>query len=170
MTAGGVLRGAPLLARPPARPPGARAPFRSKALGTVLPGGAARSAWCDNGGARPETAPSARRASSARHGVIEGRGASEGDPLVPSRNRNGREIHMRNTIIATAALAALGTAALAQDMDADGDGLITYEELIVAMPDVTEETFTLADTNVDGGLDPDEYQAAIDAGLITVAE
>ncbi|PRY93579.1 EF hand domain-containing protein [Hasllibacter halocynthiae] len=76
---------------------------------------------------------------------------------------------MRNTMIITAALAALGTAALAQDMDADGDGLVTWDELSAAMPDVTEETFTLADTNVDGSLDADEYQAAVDAGLIPAA-
>ena len=78
---------------------------------------------------------------------------------------------MRTKIIIASALAALaGTAALAQEMDADGDGLVTWDELSAAMPDVTEETFTLADTNVDGGLDADELQAAIDAGLIVIPE
>ncbi|MGR3436432.1 MAG: hypothetical protein ACU0CO_16340 [Shimia sp.] len=78
---------------------------------------------------------------------------------------------MRTKIIMASAIAAFaGTAALAQEMDADGDGLVTWDELSAAMPDVTEETFTLADTNVDGGLDADELQAAIDAGLIVIPE
>ena len=76
---------------------------------------------------------------------------------------------MRITMIIASTLALGATAALAQEMDADGDGLVTWDELSVAMPDVTEETFTLADTNVDGGLDADELQAAVDAGLIPAA-
>ena len=78
----------------------------------------------------------------------------------------------RVTMLAAAgAIAAFGSSAIAQEADAeidtDGDGMYSMEELQVAHPDLTEETFTSIDTNADGSVDPEEYQAAQDAGTIT---
>ena len=70
-----------------------------------------------------------------------------------------------------AALALTGTQALAATgMDADGDGLVTFDELLVAMPTLTEETFTTLDANGDGMLDAEEIAAAQESGVIPVAD
>lgn len=50
--------------------------------------------------------------------------------------------------------------------DADGDGLVTWDELVAAHPDLTEDAFIAADTNGDGTLDEDELAAAREAGII----
>ena len=83
---------------------------------------------------------------------------------------------MRNfTLIAVAGtLAAFGSSAMAQvadaEIDTDGDGMYSMEELQAAHPDLTEETFTSIDTNTDGSVDPAEYQAAVDAGTVAETE
>jgi len=46
-------------------------------------------------------------------------------------------------------------------VDSDGDGRVTFEELIAAMPGVTEDKFKAADTNGDGALSSEEYAAAM---------
>jgi len=57
--------------------------------------------------------------------------------------------------------------ALAQvDMDADGDGLLSYAEMLIALPDLTEDTFVSMDANGDGMIDADELAAAREAGLV----
>ncbi len=73
-------------------------------------------------------------------------------------------------LAAAGTMAAFGFSAMAQDADAeidtDGDGVYSMEELQVVHPDLTEETFTSIDTNADGSVDPEEYQAAQEAGTI----
>lgn len=71
---------------------------------------------------------------------------------------------MKTTPMALGLLILSAPALLAQD--ADGDGLVTMEELTAAYPDVTEEAFTEADTNGDGALNAEELAAAREAGLI----
>lgn len=63
-------------------------------------------------------------------------------------------------------------AALAQDaaIDTDGDGLYSFPELQVAMPDLTGEGFSAMDTTGDGLLDATEIAAATDAGLLPVMD
>ncbi|KIC43874.1 hypothetical protein RA28_17825 [Ruegeria sp. ANG-S4] len=56
--------------------------------------------------------------------------------------------------------------AAAQSMDADGDGVLTLEEVQAVAPTVDSETFTVMDTNGDGTLDQDEVQVAQDAGVL----
>ena len=74
----------------------------------------------------------------------------------------------RFAFVAYAALLA-APAALAMDaLDADGDGVITYEEMLAAVPTVTEEAFIAIDTNGDGTLDAEEYAAAEEAGTLPV--
>jgi hypothetical protein len=80
----------------------------------------------------------------------------------------------RNTparLILGASLAALLSAgaavAQADTVDTDGDGMVSYTELLLVMPDMTEEDFAALDANEDGMLDAEEYAAAEEAGLIT---
>lgn len=69
-----------------------------------------------------------------------------------------------------ATLALLGASATAMsaatELDADGDGMLTFAELQAGFPDLTEETFATMDGNGDGMLDGDELAAAQDAGMI----
>lgn len=69
-----------------------------------------------------------------------------------------------------AAVVALGLSTsilLAQEaMDADGDGLLTYAEMLVAIPELTEETFVAMDVNEDGAIDAEELAAGREAGLV----
>jgi hypothetical protein len=71
-----------------------------------------------------------------------------------------------------ASLAAIlgAGAALAQveTIDTDGDGMVSYTELLLVMPDMTEDDFTALDVNEDGMLDAEEVAAAEEAGLITL--
>lgn len=68
-----------------------------------------------------------------------------------------------------AALLGLGaTAATAETLveDADGDGVYSMEELVVAFPDLTEETFGTIDADADGFIDAKELAAAEEAGVL----
>lgn len=77
---------------------------------------------------------------------------------------------MKLTIPGIAALTALAASpALAQsigDIDTDGDGMVSMEEMTAAYPDTTADTFAQVDTNADGLVDESELTAAVDAGLI----
>ena len=76
---------------------------------------------------------------------------------------------MKKSNIALAAILAFGaTAAAAQTMveDTDGNGTYSMEELMVAFPDLTEETFATVDTNADGQVDADELAAAEESGVL----
>lgn len=73
----------------------------------------------------------------------------------------------RKTIAATAIAILLGTQAFAiTEVDADGDGMASFDEMLVTLPDLTEETFSLIDTNGDGMVDADEYAAGQEAGML----
>ncbi|MCU4653535.1 EF-hand domain-containing protein [Roseibacterium sp. SDUM158016] len=54
----------------------------------------------------------------------------------------------------------------AETLDGDGDGMVSYEELLVAVPDLTEDGFTAMDTDADGLLSAEEVAAAVEAGMI----
>ena len=83
----------------------------------------------------------------------------------------------RTTIALSGALAAglalAGLQAMARDalpvQDADGNGIFSLEEMQVAMPDLTAETYAAVDTNADGGVDATELAAALTAGTIKPA-
>ena len=78
---------------------------------------------------------------------------------------------MKTQILTLAAVVA-ASAALAQmaDVDQDGDGMATYDEIVAVYPDVTEDQFAEIDTNGDGTLDDAEMTAAIEAGLLVMPE
>lgn len=75
-------------------------------------------------------------------------------------------------MLTTAALVAgfAAPALAATELDADGDGLVTMDEIVAALPEVTEETFTLMDMNGDGTLDDEELALARDAGMLPPSE
>ena len=71
------------------------------------------------------------------------------------------------------ALAMLAGMAVAQDvatLDTNADGAVSFPELIVAYPDLTEEGFSAMDSNGDGLLDAEELTAAVEGGLIAPTE
>ncbi|WP_113912639.1 EF-hand domain-containing protein [Roseovarius dicentrarchi] len=75
------------------------------------------------------------------------------------------------SILAAGALATTAFAAgTLADMDTNGDGLLTVEEVQAAYPEMTAEQFSEADANADGALDDAELTAAQDAGLIPANE
>ncbi len=66
---------------------------------------------------------------------------------------------------AFAALIAAAPAFAAVE-DSDGDGMFSFDEMLVAYPTLTEETFITIDTNGDGGIDEEELAAATEAGVL----
>ncbi|ODT80053.1 MAG: hypothetical protein ABS76_17855 [Pelagibacterium sp. SCN 64-44] len=45
------------------------------------------------------------------------------------------------------------------EVDLDGNGELSFEELQAVWPDLTEDDFNRADVNMSGGLSPDELNA-----------
>lgn len=74
----------------------------------------------------------------------------------------------KNRKLIYATLLGLGaTAAMAADVeDADGDGVYSMEELMVAYPSLTDELFGTIDGNGDGAVDEAELAAAVEAGVL----
>ena len=64
----------------------------------------------------------------------------------------------------------LAMAATLGDIDADGNGTLSLEELQAVFPALTEETMAPLDTNGDGALDEAEFTAAVDSGQLVAAE
>jgi hypothetical protein len=58
----------------------------------------------------------------------------------------------------------------ATQVDANGDGMLTVEEVQAVYPEITAEAFSAMDVNADGGLDADEVAAAQEAGLMPARE
>tara|TARA_R110000796_G_C14564298_1_gene435173 strand:+ start:78 stop:323 length:246 start_codon:yes stop_codon:yes gene_type:complete len=70
------------------------------------------------------------------------------------------------TTAAVLALAAPTWAASFSELDANGDGMVTLDEVEAVHSDVTAEAFAAMDTNMDGVLDEAEVSAAQEAGLL----
>ena len=78
---------------------------------------------------------------------------------------------MKKTTLALAALATLLTPMLASadmlaELDTNGDGAVTVDELQAVYPDMTAESFSEMDINDDCLLHADEITAAEEAGTI----
>ena len=69
-------------------------------------------------------------------------------------------------LLANAALAASENAV---EIDTNGDGLMTIDEVRAVFPDVSVEAFAEVDTNDDGALDDAEMVAGQEQGLIPAA-
>lgn len=78
---------------------------------------------------------------------------------------------MTKSIASVAALSLLITPVLAMgagasETDANGDGLVTIEEVQAVYPDVTAESFSALDVDGDGALNAEEMEAAQTSGLL----
>ncbi|WP_306116401.1 MULTISPECIES: EF-hand domain-containing protein [unclassified Roseovarius] len=68
-------------------------------------------------------------------------------------------------------LGALANSAIAMgeravEVDANGDGVMTVDEVQAVYPDITAEVFAEVDTNNDGVLDDDEMIMGLEKGLV----
>lgn len=83
---------------------------------------------------------------------------------------------MRRIAVGLLALTLATSAALAQtpltfaEVDLDGNGELSFEELSAVWPDLTLEDFNRADVNMSGGLSPDELNALQPSTLPAPAE
>ncbi|MCA0906713.1 hypothetical protein LCM27_09930 [Ruegeria marisrubri] len=68
--------------------------------------------------------------------------------------------------ISIAALTLPGVLSAQSSTDANGDGVLTIEEIQAVLPDVDADTFSAMDANGDGALDADEVAVAQEAGLL----
>lgn len=75
---------------------------------------------------------------------------------------------MKKIVIQAATILALTATAISaqSEIDTDGDGLLSYNELLAAHPEMSEENFVAIDTNADGAVDADELKVASEAGLL----
>lgn len=64
---------------------------------------------------------------------------------------------------------AATTAVAASEIDTNGDGMMTIDEVQAVFPDVSAEAFAEADANDDGALDDAEMVAGQEQGLLPVA-
>ncbi len=71
-------------------------------------------------------------------------------------------------LIASGVIASAGAAYAAsfEDMDADGDGVVTPEEFAAAYPEAGEDALATVDVNGDGQISENEHTAAVDDGLL----
>ena len=76
---------------------------------------------------------------------------------------------MKNTVLMLGfALSLSAVAAHAETMveDTDGNGTYSYEEMMAAYPDLTEDAFAAIDTDESDDVSVDELAAAVESGLI----
>ncbi|AML51630.1 hypothetical protein [Falsihalocynthiibacter arcticus] len=70
---------------------------------------------------------------------------------------------MKTVLATTAAILAFTVptrAASVSELDTNGDGMVTNDELKIVNPEITDETFAAMDTNGGGSLDDEELSAA----------
>ncbi|SDW40986.1 EF-hand domain-containing protein [Litoreibacter albidus] len=79
---------------------------------------------------------------------------------------------MKTALIALTTATVMGTAmasAAVADLDTDGDGVVSFTEMLAVYPTLSEEGFGAVDTNGDGVVDEEELTAATEGGLIPEA-
>ncbi|MFY0618715.1 hypothetical protein [Shimia sp.] len=70
------------------------------------------------------------------------------------------------SLLAASLVAAPAFALTVSEIDADGDSLISFDEMLVVYPDLTSEAFDAVDSSGDSYVDAFELSAALDSGLI----
>ena len=73
-------------------------------------------------------------------------------------------------ITTTSILLATASFAAVADVDTDGDGVVSFTEMLAVYPTLTEDGFSAVDTNGDGVVDDAEMTAAEQSGLIPATE
>ncbi len=74
------------------------------------------------------------------------------------------------TVLAALTFPALAMGQGASELDTNGDGVLTIDEVQASYPEVTTDMFTTMDLNADGALDADEVSAAQEAGLMPATD
>ena len=78
---------------------------------------------------------------------------------------------MKTTLMSAVAVIALTASAWAQsDLDTNGDGMLTLDEVQAAYPEITAEDFSAMDTDSDGALSAEEVTAATEAGQLPASD
>ncbi|WP_227427784.1 hypothetical protein [Roseibaca sp. Y0-43] len=78
-------------------------------------------------------------------------------------------LEMRRAALAATFVALFAAPAFAltvSDVDTDGDSLISFAEMAVLYPEMTEAEFAAVDANADSMVDEAELSAALEAELI----
>lgn len=74
---------------------------------------------------------------------------------------------MKSTIALATVAALFSVGATAQttfaQLDLDGSGGLSFPEIVVVLPDLTEDEFNTADANSDTELSPEEVSALVSA-------
>ena len=70
------------------------------------------------------------------------------------------------SVLLTLAGASLPVLAVAMGADADGNGVLSMEEVKVMYPEITESVFAEIDADADGAVSEAEYNAAVKSGLL----
>ncbi|MEY8831264.1 hypothetical protein AB9K34_23065 [Sedimentitalea sp. XS_ASV28] len=73
---------------------------------------------------------------------------------------------MKLKALAALAIGLPAMAFAATEIDANGDGVLTLDEVQAVYPEISVESFSAMDLNSDGALDDAESVAAQDAGLL----
>jgi len=76
---------------------------------------------------------------------------------------------MKKTALLLSVLAAFAAAQVQAEtmvQDTDANGSFSFEEMVAAYPELTQESFNEMDINADGQLDSDEMETAAEAGLL----
>ncbi len=66
--------------------------------------------------------------------------------------------------------ASMAQAATLDELDANGDGAVTMDEVQAIYPEIAAETFNAADSNADGVLDEEGLVLAQQAGLMPMSD
>ena len=74
------------------------------------------------------------------------------------------------TLVAGLLVSGAALAAGMDELDTDGDGLASYEEVVAVYTDLSPENFAKMDANGDEMIDAEELAAAEEAGLLEVME
>ena len=78
---------------------------------------------------------------------------------------------MKKILLSAAITTGLAATAWASsDVDANGDGFLTLDEVQAIYPEITAESFSAMDANADGALDQTEVTAAQEAGLMPATD
>lgn len=74
---------------------------------------------------------------------------------------------MKTMLLTTVIAMGLAAPSWSQtEVDANGDGMLTLDEVQAVYPEITADSFTAMDVNADGALDDDEVVAAQNAGIM----
>jgi len=74
---------------------------------------------------------------------------------------------MKTILLSATIITGLAAASFAAtSVDANGDGMLTLDEVNAAFPDIKADAFSTMDVNADGVLDTSEVAAAQEAGLL----